>query len=75
MDKITDLLDRLERVRIMRANAPDPDALSVSLCQLGAEMNALDDDGMEALTQELTEGEDAVLTSEEAKEFINSFRR
>jgi len=35
----------------------------------------LDDDGMEALMQELTEGEDAVLTLEEAKEFINSFRR
>ncbi len=69
------MYERLERVRRVRANAPEPDALSVSLYQLGAEMDALDDNGIEALMQELTEGDEAILTPEQAREFVDSFRR
>ncbi len=59
----------------MRASSPEPDALSVSLYQLGAEMNTLNDDGIEALMQELTEGDNTILTPEQARKFVDSFRR
>lgn len=41
MNKIADLLDRLERVRLARANAPEPDDLSISLRQMEHEIAAL----------------------------------
>ena len=44
--RIDNLQDRLERVKLDRANMPPADALSVSLWELGAEMAALDADGL-----------------------------
>lgn len=52
MDKIADLLDRLERVKLARESEPEPDALSRSLWEFGAELAALDDEGTAALAAE-----------------------
>lgn len=43
MNKITALLERLERVKLAHEMEPEPDALSISLWELGGELAALDD--------------------------------
>lgn len=53
MNKIDDLLERLECVKLAREMEPDPDGLSLSLWAMGAELAALDDDGIAALSDEL----------------------
>lgn len=52
MNKIDDLMDRLERVKLAQTDE-DPDRLSLSLWELGAELAALDDDGAATLAGEL----------------------
>lgn len=42
MDKITSLIDRLERVRLAQDMEPDPDGLSLSLFNLGEKLAHLD---------------------------------
>ena len=44
--KITALMDRLERIKLNRENEPEPDALTLSLWELGAELAALDEEGL-----------------------------
>lgn len=53
MNKIDDLLERLDRVKLARDMVPEPDGLSLSLWKLGDELAALDDDGIAALADEL----------------------
>ena len=53
MDRIIALMDRLERVKLARDMEPDPDALSRSLRALGAELAALDEDGLAAEAEAL----------------------
>lgn len=53
MNKIDDLLERLECVKLAREMEPDPDGLSLSLWAMGAELAALDDDGIAAQSDEL----------------------
>ena len=48
MDKITSLIDRLERVKLTQDMEPEPDGLSLSLWALGAELAALDEAGLAA---------------------------
>ncbi len=48
MDKITSLIDRLERVRLAQDMEPASDGLSLSLWALGAELAALDEAGLAA---------------------------
>ncbi len=55
MEKVASLYDRLERIQLARANAPEPDALSISLLQMEHEMAALDDEGIAALAAEVDE--------------------
>ena len=43
---IETLIDRLERVKLDRANRPPVNALSASMFQFGAELAALDADGL-----------------------------
>lgn len=50
--KITALMDRLERVKLNRENEPEPDALTLSLWELGAELAALDEEGIVAYAAE-----------------------
>lgn len=47
MNKIDDLMERLERVKLAQTDET-PDGLSMSLWALGAELIALDDDGVAA---------------------------
>ena len=48
MNKITDLMERLKRVKLAREMEPEPDALSVCLWEFGAELAALDEAGLAA---------------------------
>lgn len=48
MNKIDDLLERLECVKLARDMEPEPDALSLSLWALGSELAALDVAGLAA---------------------------
>ncbi len=50
--KITALMDRLERIKLNRENEPEPDALTLSLWELGAELSALDEEGLAAKAAE-----------------------
>lgn len=59
--KITDLMDRLERVKIARAMIPSPDDLSLSLWELGAELAALDEEGLSVEAADLGISRDDVL--------------
>ncbi len=52
MNKIADLIERLERVRLAQEMKPAPDGLSLSLMEFGAELSALDDEGIAALAKE-----------------------
>lgn len=53
MNKVADLLERLERVRLNRENASDPDPLSESLWEYFAELAALGEAGLAAAAAEL----------------------
>lgn len=59
MNKIDDLLERLECVKLAREMEPDPDALSLSLFEFGRELAALDEAGLtaEAETLGITTGD------------------
>lgn len=52
MNKIDDLMERLERVKLLQTDEA-PDGLSVSLWELGAELTAMDDEGVTTLADEL----------------------
>lgn len=52
MNKIDDLMERLERVKLLQTDEA-PDGLSESLWELGAELTAMDDEGVTALADEL----------------------
>lgn len=52
MNKIDDLMERLERVKLLQTDEA-PDGLSASLWELGAELTAMDDEGVTALADEL----------------------
>lgn len=51
--RLEQMRDRLARVKLARENEPEPDALSLSLWEFGAELAALDDEGTVALAAEL----------------------
>lgn len=48
MNKIDDLLERLECVKLAREMEPDPDGLSLSLFEFGRELAALNEAGVAA---------------------------
>ena len=52
MNKIDDLLERLDRVKLARDMEPEADGLSLSLWAMGAELAALDDESTVALAAE-----------------------
>lgn len=60
MNKIDDLLERLECVKLAREMEPDPDGLSLSLWALGAELAVLDDEGVNAEAEALGISPEAV---------------
>lgn len=53
MNKIDDLLERLDRVKLARDMEPEPDALSLSLFEFGRELAALDEAGLAAEAEAL----------------------
>ncbi len=53
MNKITDLLERLERVKLTQDMEPAPDGLSLSLWALGERLAALDEAGLAAEAEAL----------------------
>lgn len=60
MNKIDDLLERLDRVKLARDMELEPDALSLSLWALGAELAVLDDEGVNAEAEALGISPEAV---------------
>lgn len=58
MNKIDDLLERMDRVKLARDM--EPDALSLSLWALGAELAVLDDEGVNAEAEALGISPEAV---------------
>lgn len=60
MNKIDDLLERLECVKLARDMEPEPDGLSLSLWALGAELAVLDDEGVNAEAEALGISPEAV---------------
>lgn len=52
MNKIDDLMNRLEMVKLARDMEPEADGLSLSLWAMGTELAALDDEGTVALAAE-----------------------
>ncbi len=69
MNKVADLMERLERVKLARAAEPEPDGLSVSLREFGAELAALDDDGIAAMAEDLG------ITPEGIREMARAYAR
>ena len=57
MNKIDDLLERLDRVKLARDMEPEPDGLSLSLWAMGKELAGLDALGKSALLYELNHGD------------------
>ena len=57
MNKIDDLLERLDRMKLARDMEPDPDGLSLSLFNLCQELAGLDTLGKSALLYELNHGD------------------
>lgn len=57
MNKIDDLLERLECVKLAREMEPEPDGLSLSLWAMGKELAGLDTLGKSALLYELNHGD------------------
>lgn len=53
MNKIDDLMNRLEMVKLARDLEPEPDGLSLSLWAMGKELAGLDALGKSALLYEL----------------------
>lgn len=53
MNKIDDLMNRLEMVKLARDMEPEPDGLSLSLWAMGKELAGLDALGKSALLYEL----------------------
>lgn len=53
MNKIDNLIERLERVKLIYDMEPDPDALSLSLWELGAELAELGDEDIAAEAEAL----------------------
>lgn len=79
MNKVIDLMDRLERVKLDRLNRPPVDLLSASLFSMEDEMMGLDEAGRALLLAELNrqEGEDAPLdlTIEGLEKWISDIRK
>lgn len=69
MDKIDNLLERLEYVKLARTMEPEPDALSLSLWALGAELAALDEAGLAA------EAETLCITPDDVREMARTYAR
>lgn len=69
MNKITGLLDRLERVKLARDMEPDPDGLSLSLWAMGAELAVLDEAGLAA------EAEMLGITPDDVREMARTYAR
>lgn len=57
MNKIDDLMNRLEMVKLARDLEPEPDGLSLSLWAMGKELAGLDALGKSALLYELNHGD------------------
>lgn len=57
MNRIDDLLERLDRMKLARDMEPDPDGLSLSLFNLCQELAGLDTLGKSALLYELNHGD------------------
>lgn len=57
MNKIDDLMNRLEMVKLARDMEPEPDGLSLSLWAMGKELAGLDALGKSALLYELNHGD------------------
>lgn len=53
MNKIDNLIERLERVKLIHDMEPDPDGLSLSLWEMGAELAALGDEDLAAEAEAL----------------------
>ncbi len=68
MDKINDLMDRLERVRLAQDDAP-PDELSRSLWEFGAELAALNEAGIKARAEEWG------ITQDDVREMARTYAR
>lgn len=60
MNKVDDLLECLECVKLARDMEPEPDALSLSLWAFGARLLALDDEGVNAESEVLGISPEAV---------------
>lgn len=71
---IDTLLDRLERVRLAWECAPALDPLSICLMQFEREMAMLDEAGIAALAEETDDAGRQILTPEQARKFVGSFR-
>lgn len=69
MNKITGLLERLERVKLAQDMEPAPDGLSLSLWALGAELAALDEAGIVA------EAEALGITPDDVREMARTYAR
>lgn len=69
MDKIISLIDRLERVKLTQDMEPEPDALSLNLWALGAELAALDEAGLAA------EAELLGITPDDVREMARIYSR
>lgn len=69
MNKITDLLERLERVKLTQDMEPEPDALSLNLWALGAKLAALDEAGIAA------EAEALGITPDDVREMARTYAR
>lgn len=69
MNKIDDLLERLDRVKLARDMESEPDGLSLSLWALGAELAVLDDEGVNA------EAEALGISPETVREMARTYSR
>lgn len=69
MNKIYDLLERMDRVKLARDMEPEPDAMSLSLWALGAELAVLDDEGVNA------EAEALGISPETVREMARTYSR
>lgn len=67
--RIDDLLNRLEQLKLVRTNEPDPDGLSLSLWAMGAELAALDEIGLAA------EAEALGITPDDVRELAQTYTR
>jgi len=72
-------MERLERVKLAQEMEPAPDALSISLRKFGAELAALDDEGiaelLEAWNRPSENGQGLDLTPDDIREMARSYAR